>query len=1093
MSHPLVSKPLCAALRRAAILLAVLPVSIVAADARRPPSLEDLLAVKTLGPVAVSPDGRFVVYGVREADFAQDAYVTQLWLVPTAGGKPVPLTAGGKNAGSIRWSPDSRVVAFLSGREGDKDQIFAIGIGGGEATRLSKAETGITDFAWSRDGKQIAFIAPEPDAPAVKERKDKYGDYQVVRREYAFQQIFTLDVGEALKAPVAGTKRTKGTEWSVQGRPAWSPDGQSIAFSATLNPDLVQGGTADVFVLKLADDTVARIVSQPGPDTDPVWSPDGRRIAFATQMGRTRFFATNTQIAVVDAGGGAPRLLSGAFDEDAGLLDWLEGGIYFAAFQKTAYHLFRLDPEGGAIRRLSAPEGLLAGGFTLTADGRRAAYSAGSPATMAEVFVSGTDPFEGTRLTDLSAQLAAFEVGTRELVSWKSRDGTPIEGVLIKPAGFDPKKKYPLLCVIHGGPTGIDRPIVSDFRYYPADIWAARGALVLKVNYRGSAGYGERFRTLNYGNLGVGDAWDVLSGIDHLVAQGFVDPSRLGCMGWSQGGYISAFLTTSSTRFKAISVGAGISNWATYYYNTDITPFTVQYLAKDPAADPDIYRKTSPMTYVAQARTPTLIQHGENDRRVPIANAYELRQGLEDRGVPVEMVVYKGFGHGITKPKAMRAVMQHNLVWFGHYVWGDPRPDFAAPEVLPPSNRATVLQAYAAIEAARGKKDWPALVAESRRVVALAPRSMRALYGLAGALSLNGEKAEALAVLGRLADYGVRYDLGANHDLDGLAGDPGLAAVAKRMQELGTPIGHGVPAFTLPEKDLLVEGVAHDAKTGAFFVSSVHRRKILKVDAGGQVSEFVKEGQDGLFSATALAFDAPRRALYVSSAATALMVGARKEEEGTSAVLEFDADSGRLRRRLSPPDADGHLSDLAVGPDGTLYVADPETGRIYVARAGADSLSRLVDKGPIVSAQGMTLSSDGKTLFVADYLQGVARVDLATGVVRLLEIPEKLAVTGIDGLALAGDSLVGIQNGLEPHRVLRLRLDPAATRIVEGTILERANPAFDEPTLGVVVGRDFFYVANSQYGAFGDDGRPDESHLKPTVILKLPLDWLGGS
>jgi dipeptidyl aminopeptidase/acylaminoacyl peptidase len=182
-------------------------------------------------------------------------------------------------------------------------------------------------------------------------------------------------------------------------------------------------------------------------------------------------------------------------------------------------------------------------------------------------------------------------------------------------------------------------------------------------------------------NLGVGDAWDVLSGVDHLISKGWVDAARVGCMGWSQGGYISAFLTTSSDRFRAISVGAGISNWATYYYNTDITPFTINYLGDDPADDPEIYTKTSPMSYVKKARTPTLIQHGEFDRRVPIANAYELRQGLEDRGVKAEMVVYKGFGHGINKPRAMRAVMQHNLDWFNHYIWGDPLPDFASPQL----------------------------------------------------------------------------------------------------------------------------------------------------------------------------------------------------------------------------------------------------------------------------------------------------------------------------------------------------------------------------------------------------------------------------
>jgi dipeptidyl aminopeptidase/acylaminoacyl peptidase len=311
------------------------------------------------------------------------------------------------------------------------------------------------------------------------------------------------------------------------------------------------------------------------------------------------------------------------------------------------------------------------------------AFTVASPTSMNEVFVSDMRKFAPRKLTNLNEQTNALTLGTREVISWKSQDGATVEGVLIKPANFDATKKYPLLCVIHGGPTGVDRPILltPDTRYYPSDIWAARGALILKVNYRGSAGYGEKFRKLNMRNLGVGDAWDVLSGVDYLIAKGWVDKDKVACMGWSQGGYISAFLTTSTDRFVAISVGAGISNWATYYYNTDITPFTINYLGNDPAMDPAIYQKTSPMSYIKTAKTPTLIQHGELDRRVPIANAYELRQGLEDRGVKVEMVVYKGFGHPITKPKSMRAVMQHNLSWFNHYIWGDPLPDFTAPEM----------------------------------------------------------------------------------------------------------------------------------------------------------------------------------------------------------------------------------------------------------------------------------------------------------------------------------------------------------------------------------------------------------------------------
>ncbi|MEO8028194.1 MAG: prolyl oligopeptidase family serine peptidase, partial [Bryobacteraceae bacterium] len=270
-----------------------------------------------------------------------------------------------------------------------------------------------------------------------------------------------------------------------------------------------------------------------------------------------------------------------------------------------------------------------------------------------------------------------FKLATREVVEWRSKDGTPIEGVLIKPADFDPKRKYPLLVVIHGGPTGVDRPSISGDRNYPIEMFAAKGAVVLRPNYRGSAGYGEKFRSLNVRNLGLGDYDDVITGVDSIIAKGYIDKDRVGSMGWSQGGYISAFITTYSDRFKAVSVGAGISDWMTYYVNTDIHPFTRHYLKATPWEDPEIYKKTSPITYINNAKTPTLIQHGELDRRVPPANAYELYQGLQDRNIPSKLIVYKGFGHGINKPKQARAVMEHNYDWFSQWIWGE-KPTHAA-------------------------------------------------------------------------------------------------------------------------------------------------------------------------------------------------------------------------------------------------------------------------------------------------------------------------------------------------------------------------------------------------------------------------------
>ncbi|MBM3747649.1 MAG: S9 family peptidase [Acidobacteria bacterium] len=658
-------------------LLALIP----AAQAARVPTVDDLIKLQTPGGVQISPDGRYVAYTVREADFEQNAYVTHIWVAETASGRAWQLTRGKKSARAPRWSPDGRWLAFSSDREGGKNQLFAIPPDGGEAVQLTKAATAVGAFAWSTDGKQVAFTAPEKEPQALKDRKGHLGEFQVVRKDYSYSHLWTIDVAEAMKAPVEGRQRTKGRDFTVRSF-SWSPDGARIAFSATIDPDLVRSDTADLYVLALAGDAVMKLVSQPGPDSSPEWSPDGKWIAFSSSMGSREWFFANRRIAIVPAQGGTPKSLTDSFDEDPFLSAWKPDGIYFGAIQKTAMHLFRIDPPSGRITRVTSPDSLQLGfGASFTQDGKQMAFTLRSAEELSDVYLSAPEPFKPRRLTNFNAAIRDWTLPREEVIAWTSKDGTRIEGVLAKPADFDPAKKYALLCVIHGGPTGVDWPQPVHTYAYPVDLWAARGALTLRVNYRGSGGYGERFRKLNVRNLGVGDAWDVESGVDYLISKGWVDPKRVGAMGWSQGGYISAFLATASTKFAAISVGAGISNWATYYYNTDITPFTIHYLGDDPVDDPEIYRKTSPMSYIKQARTPVLIQHGELDRRVPIPNAYELRQGLEDRGVPVEMIVYKGFGHGIDKPKEARALMQHNLEWFNHYLWGDPRPDFLTPKV----------------------------------------------------------------------------------------------------------------------------------------------------------------------------------------------------------------------------------------------------------------------------------------------------------------------------------------------------------------------------------------------------------------------------
>jgi dipeptidyl aminopeptidase/acylaminoacyl peptidase len=659
MKHPIIA---------ALFVLAVAPLAFAAAN--QTPTIEQSLNLKGVSGARISPDGRFVAYQVQETNWTDNAFETEIWVAVVATGERYQLTNAKKSSTAPTWSPDSKRIAFVSDRDG-KRQLYVIAPAGGEAMQLTALETGVAGFNWSPDARRIAFTAAEPESKARKDQKEKYGEFEVVSGDYTMTHLWMIDVpAEAVEKKPEPVRLTEGNRFTVGGF-AWSPDSTRLAFSATKDPDLGSSDTSDIYVLKVSDKAIKKIVDTKGPDNGPVWSPDGKQIAFQTVNASEFFFYTNGYIAVVPAEGGTPRVLTDKFDESPFILDWSPAGIYFGSQQKTAAHLFRLNPETKAIEQVSNPASFSFSSFSFTSDFKQAALVAAGPNQYPEVCVTSLAQFAPRRLTAMSDQLKDFRLAKREVIQWKSTDGAMIEGVLIKPADFDPAKKYPLLVVIHGGPTGVDTPTLRGDRYYPIEMFAAKGALILRPNYRGSAGYGEKFRALNVRNLGVGDYWDVISGVDYLIAQGNVDRDRVGSMGWSQGGYISAFITTTSDRFKAVSVGAGISNWMTYYVNTDIHPFTRQYLKATPWDDPEIYQKTSPIAYVKTAKTPTLIQHGELDRRVPIPNAYELRQALEDRGVPVKMIVYKGFGHGIDKPKQQRAVMEHNWEWFGQWIWGE--------------------------------------------------------------------------------------------------------------------------------------------------------------------------------------------------------------------------------------------------------------------------------------------------------------------------------------------------------------------------------------------------------------------------------------
>jgi dipeptidyl aminopeptidase/acylaminoacyl peptidase len=652
---------------RASLVLAALLLASVANAQSRTPTIDQLISLKRAGSPVISPDGQFVAYTVRETNWDDNNYHTEIWLADVKTGALRQLTSHVKKSStSPAWSPDGTTLAFATDRD-EKRQIYLIDPRGGEARKLTSAEEGAGGFAWAPDGKSIAYTSTDPKTDADKDREKRLGEFDIVGEGYRMSHLWVFDVASRKARRLTSGPFTVGSF-------DWSPDSTQIAFDHRVNPANTSGATADISIVAVADGRIRKLVDQEGFDSNPVWSPDGTQIAFGTAM-KKPFSFLNSTIAVIPAAGGRIEAITTAFDESPSIVDWNRGGLFFAASQRTWSCLFSIDPATKAIRKYSPTEKWIGSGFSLTPDGRWAAFTAADAATLSEIYVAPVATTLAPRkLTDMTAQTSGWPNGAREVISWKSQDGTTIEGVLHKPAGFQAGRKYPLLVVIHGGPTAVSRPTAfSSTSIYPIDIWTAKGALVLEPNYRGSAGYGEAFRSLNVRNLGVGDAWDVLSGIDHLIALGIADGDRVGAMGWSQGGYISAYLTThDSARFKAVSVGAGISNWMTYYVNTDITQFTRHYLKATPWDDPEIYAKTSPMTYIKSAKAPTLIQHGSADARVPTPNAFELYRGLQDVGVPSKLIIYKGFegtGHGPSKPKSSRALMQHNLEWFDRYIW----------------------------------------------------------------------------------------------------------------------------------------------------------------------------------------------------------------------------------------------------------------------------------------------------------------------------------------------------------------------------------------------------------------------------------------
>ncbi|MBV6621809.1 MAG: S9 family peptidase [Rivularia sp. (in: Bacteria)] len=657
------------------------------------PSIEEFIAFPKLVSVSISNDGEKIAYVQRLTNW--DDNIFQYHICIYKKGKTYTLTTGKTDSFSPSWSSDCKTLAYLckTNRKNDRNQIYIKKENDTAPIQVSHAPDGVRSFKWAKNENGFFFIAREPEPKNIKKRREIYGDIEYVDKESRCQCLFYIDLQKGIDKTTDYFSLPKDlrekqdnaddTEKSEKDNIATqltrsknlhistfdiSPLGDKIVFAAAPSPRIEDGQYSKLYLLDIESQETQKLdIPHSGIKGKILFSSDGTKICFT--FDRDNKIYNNRLLAIFNLETQTISYPQIEIDESIYPLQWLESGIFIEWLDKTN-SCIGIVKENGDITNL-VKEDCYIKAASISLDGKNISYIKGSLKECFEVYVNNT------RITNYSHLLNDYLYTRKQVIKWLSSDGSQIEGILCIPPDFDSTLEYPLLVIVHGGPINTSLAIpFGDNPIYPVEKFIEKGFVVLQPNYRGSAGYGEAFRSLNYRDLGTGDYADVISGVDLLISQGFINSEKIGIMGWSQGGYISAFCSTYSNRFKAISVGAGISNWITYYVSTDIHYFTQHYLGDTPWKDPEIYRKTSPITYIKSACTPTLIQHGDRDRRVPISNAYELYQGLQDMGVETQLVVLKNIAHSPQKPGVYRALMKQNLTWFSHHLLSEDFDNF---------------------------------------------------------------------------------------------------------------------------------------------------------------------------------------------------------------------------------------------------------------------------------------------------------------------------------------------------------------------------------------------------------------------------------
>ena len=651
------------------LLAAAIAIPAAAEDDRWTPALS--MQYHRVGSVAISADGALVAFAVTAPlmEGEQSEYRTQIHVVPAAGGETIAYTTGDNSAISPSFSPDGRTLGFLRGGE-EKLQVWLLPLAGGEAFQLTHAENGARSFRFSPDSQSVGYLMTDPETEEEKKQKEEKRDVELVDQNFKYGHLYAAlmtgryDPDGEDKRLTRGNFHVSGWDWSSSDR---------IVFSHQDDPRInTNRRSGDLSVVHLADGTVSLLHGGNGIESTPRVSPDGQTVAFRSTGDQPEPIGLG-DVYVMPVMGGERVRLAETKDRSPGILGWSRDGslVYVAEAEHTSRRLFALPADGGDLVELTPGEGVFRSPAVATAADVMA-FTHETPETPWEVFAADLGAgggmaasFEPRQLTDLHHGVARPEMGQTRVLTWNSPDGTPVEGLLTLPVGYEEGSRYPLILNVHGGPAGVySETFTGAPSIYMLQYFAQEGFAVLRPNPRGSSGYGKEFRYANFKDWGFGDMDDLMAGVDLVIEQGVAEADRLYIMGWSYGGYMTSFAVTRTDRFVAASMGAGLPNLISMVTTTDIQDYLAGHMGGDFWEDYEVYEAHSAIYRIAEVTTPTQVIHGAQDLRVPFTQGQEFYRALDRRGVPTEFIVYPRTPHGPREPKFLMDVSDRILTWF---------------------------------------------------------------------------------------------------------------------------------------------------------------------------------------------------------------------------------------------------------------------------------------------------------------------------------------------------------------------------------------------------------------------------------------------